>query len=92
MFLIKKEEELLGSTNPKHRIIGLMLKARRVKEAQKQAAAEEQKAAGTKEEKKAEPAVSTVPADYAPQRQDHCYMYFLRKKLIPSLGSDTQSK
>jgi len=74
LMLIKKEEELLNSTNAKHKMIGLMLKARRVK-------AEEQKNSELKKEIKEKSEGSKVPIDYAPQRQDHCYIYVFRKKI-----------
>ena len=73
LFLIKKEEELLISKNPKHKMIGLMLKARRTK--QEQEKNEENKVAA-----EARVGTSKAPADYVPQRQGHCYIYVLKKK------------
>jgi hypothetical protein len=65
--LIKKEEEFLKSTNPKHKMMGMLLKMRRQKNETKKA--NQEKAPG-------------VPSDYAPQRQDHCFLYVFHKKLM----------
>lgn len=83
---IKKEEELLA--NPKTKMLGMMLKAKRLRDEQKDqeeqkddAAAEEK----TEEDKQQEPEKATLAANgnsgvtYNPKRQDFCMIYVLTK-------------
>lgn len=66
--LLRKEEELLESSEPKHKMIGMMLQTRRLKQ-------EEQKRqqAGILSPK------SNEVEDIGSLRQDHCYMYVFLK-------------
>lgn len=68
--LQKKEEELLESSDPKHKMIGMLLKARRIKQ----------------EEQKTESAKTISPSSKSTEtlgslRQDHCHMYVFLKVL-----------
>jgi len=73
--LLKKEHELLESTNPKSKILGLMLKKKRLDD--EKAKNEANREAAIKKSND-----SKTPIDYAPQRQDHCYIYDFAKNTI----------
>eukprot|EP00826_Nyctotherus_ovalis_P038021 TRINITY_DN3527_c0_g2_i3.p1 TRINITY_DN3527_c0_g2~~TRINITY_DN3527_c0_g2_i3.p1 ORF type:complete len:176 (-),score=68.55 TRINITY_DN3527_c0_g2_i3:119-646(-) len=68
VMLLRKEEELLESTEPKHKMIGMMLRTRRLKQ-------EELKKLSAK---KLSPDSKEVE-DISSLRQDHCHMYVFLK-------------
>jgi len=69
IMLLRKEEELLESSDPKHKMIGMMLKARRTKQEEQR----KLKANSSSDSKEVE--------EFGSLRQDHCYMYIFLRNL-----------